>query len=183
MLPPDICVIGGNLNLPDWKVWDFLKDERYLARNAAITAHCAAFLAMNYISTTLPDTPTLVIGWGRIGKCLAALLKSMGCPVSVATGSRTNEAMLQALGYCTKNTANLDLKDISLLINTAPVPVLSEAQLAPYPSLIKLDLASKPGLAGEDVISARGLPGKYAPESSGRLIANTILRFLKEETK
>ena len=44
-----------------------------------------------------------------------------------------------------------------------------------------IDLASEPGMQGKSVIPARGLPGKYAPESSGKLIADTILRVLKEE--
>lgn len=48
---------------------------------------------------------------------------------------------------------------------------------------MKIDLASKPGIGGTDVLWARGLPGKFAPESAGKLIAQTILRLLKEEEK
>ena len=43
---------------------------------------------------------------------------------------------------------------------------------------IKIDLASCPGMDAPDVIWARGLPGKDAPETSGELIARTILRLL-----
>jgi len=46
---------------------------------------------------------------------------------------------------------------------------------------IVLDLASYPGITGKNVIPARGLPGKYAPESAGNLIAQSILRINKEE--
>ena len=46
---------------------------------------------------------------------------------------------------------------------------------------IKIDLASAKGIAGDDVIWARGLPGIHAPESSGRLIAETFVRKLQEE--
>jgi hypothetical protein len=45
---------------------------------------------------------------------------------------------------------------------------------------LKIDLASQPGIGGNDVIWARGLPGKNAPESSGKLIAQTVLRKLEE---
>lgn len=182
MLPSNVTVIGGNLNLPEYCTWDFLKDECYLAQNAAITAHCALKLALNHIQATLTDTPTLILGWGRIGKCLAAMLKALGCPITVAARKETDRAMLQALGYNTQDTANLKLKDIRLLFNTAPEPILTEEALLPYPSLVKIELASKPGISGTDVIIARGLPGIHAPVSSGNLIAKTILRYLKEET-
>ena len=48
---------------------------------------------------------------------------------------------------------------------------------------MKIDLASEKGLGGEDVIWARGLPGIHAPESSGRLIAETCLRLGMEGEK
>ena len=46
---------------------------------------------------------------------------------------------------------------------------------------VKIDLASKPGIEDEDVIIARGLPGIHFPESSGKLIADTLLRLCQEE--
>ena len=181
MLPPDTQVIGGNLSLPNNKVWDFLKDESYLAKNAAITAHCALKVALPHLTATLPESPTLVIGWGRIGKCLAGLLKSMGCSVTVAARNPAHRAMLEALGYQSEDCANFNLDGIRLLFNTVPEPILCESQLLPYPNLVKIELASRPGLEGSDIIKARGLPGIYAPETSGKLQFETILRYLKEE--
>ena len=182
MLPENVTVIGGNLNLSEWNVWDLLKDEIYLAQNAAITAHCALKAALPYLSTTLPDTPTLIIGCGRIGKCLAALLKSMGCPVTVAARKQSHRAMLKALGFQAQDTESLNLQGFRLLINTVPEPILSQIQLQPYPDLVKIELASHPGLQGNDIIAARGLPGIHAAETSGKLQFETILRYLKEET-
>jgi hypothetical protein len=49
------------------------------------------------------------------------------------------------------------------------------------PDCVKIDLASIQGIYGSDVIHARGLPGKQTPESSGILIANTIIRLLRKE--
>ena len=45
---------------------------------------------------------------------------------------------------------------------------------------IKIELASQPGIAGNDVINARGLPNLEAPETSGELIARTVLRRYQE---
>ena len=47
---------------------------------------------------------------------------------------------------------------------------------------VAVELASTPGMAGDNIISALGLPGKMAPESSGKLIAETFLRLSKEES-
>ena len=47
-LPPDVTIIGGKLNHPDFHknpTIDLLTDEEYLAKNAAITAHCALEIA------------------------------------------------------------------------------------------------------------------------------------------
>lgn len=184
-LPPDTVVIGGKLDHPDLhrhRTIDLLADEEYLAKNAAITAHCALEIAASALETTFRETPTLLIGWGRIGKCLTAQLSGLGCPLTVAVRNSKDRAMLAALGREAVDIPEIPgiLPRTRLLINTVPTPVLTEEILAKYPKCVKLDLASAPGLVGTGVIRARGLPGRCAPESSGRLIAETISRKLKE---
>ena len=184
-VPQYITVVGGNLDHPaleSYQTWDFLQQESYLADNAAITADCAIQVATPLLSTTLVQTPTLIIGWGRIGKCLAQMLKALGTSVTVAARKESDRAMLKAMGFEAVNPAKLTtLEPYRLLINTAPEPILEEDILKQSQNCIKIDLASRKGLAGEDIIWARGLPGIYAPESSGRLIGETFLQFLKEE--
>ncbi len=177
-LPTDITVVGGNLNHPalkDHETVDFLEDPQYLASNAAITAHCALTVASPLLKVTLADASVLVIGWGRIGKCLAKLLKSIGADVAAAARKETDRAMLKALGYRAVDLSG-PLSPYDLIFNTVPAPVCSEEETG----AIQIDLASKRGLSGKDVIWARGLPGIHAPESSGRLIAETFLRLCKE---
>ena len=186
-LPSELAVIGGKLKHPALSghpVLDLLRDADYLARNAAITAECALRIAGSLLPTILPDTPTLVIGWGRIGKCLAKLLSAQGCPVTIAARNPADRAMAAALGWNAVDIPEIPeiLPDIRLLFNTAPAPVLDARILDKYRKCVKIDLASIPGLEGCDIIYARGLPGQYAPESSGKLIAETILRHLKEGT-
>jgi dipicolinate synthase subunit A len=77
---------------------DLLKDPHYLAKNAAITAECALKVAAPYLKTTFSESPTLILGWGRIGKCLARLLSARNCPVSVAARKESDRAMLEAFG-------------------------------------------------------------------------------------
>ena len=182
-LPKNITVCGGNLQHPalaGYKTADLLQDSLYLAENARITAHCAIKAAMNKLPVTLWGCHVLVIGWGRIGKCLAALLKSIGAIVTVAARKEADRAILLALGYDALDAQNLDysLARYRVIFNTAPVMLLpKEAMAYCCPDCLKIDLASAPGMDSPDVIWARGLPNKDAPESSGELIARTVLRL------
>lgn len=176
-LPPGVTVIGGNLEGSFPKI-DLLRDEQYLAENAAITADCALRLLGSHLPVAFRDCPILIIGWGRIGKCLAAMLKALDADVTVAARKPSDLGMLTALGYKTAEIGNIDPTLYRAIVNTAPAPVL-----APGGNAVKIDLASRLGMAGEDVIWARGLPGKMLPESSGRLIARSVLRYLQEGEK
>lgn len=176
-LPKDITVVGGNLNLPGYRVWDLLQDPDYLAYNAYITACCALQLAMDRLPAVLSETNALVIGWGRIGKCLASLLAKNGAAVTVAARKENDRAMLQALGYKAVDTASVDTRPYRLIFNTAPSMLLPQCP----GNGLKIDLASKLGMGGMDVVWARGLPGRYAPESSGKCIARTIVKIAKKE--
>lgn len=180
-LPETITVIGGNLDHPalrGYHTLDLLTKESYLAQNAAITADCALRVAAPLLNTTFRDTPTLVIGWGRIGKCLAQLLKGLGTPVCIAARKEKDRAALQSLGYSTSGM-DADPGEYRLIFNTAPEIVFPET-IEKCRNCVKIDLASRNGLPGADVIRARGLPGVMAPESSGNLIAQTILHSIRE---
>ena len=180
MLPQYITVIGGNLEHPSlegYRCLDLLKDETYLAANAAITAECALQVAAPLLSRTFSDISVLIIGWGRIGKCLGKLLKDLGADVTVAARKEADRAMLRALGYGAADPINLK-SDFQLIFNTAPAPIPGATQLQ---NCIKIDLASQKGLAGDDVIWARGLPSIHAPETSGRLIGKTVSKWIRED--
>ena len=126
---------------------------------------------------TMEDSRALVLGWGRIGKCLALLLKRMGADVSVAARKETDLAMAASLGFRGIPFQQAQLQPYDIVFNTIPVPVLTLLHGNP----IKIDLASCKGLPGEDVIWARFLPAADAPASTGRLIAKTIVRILEKE--
>ena len=178
-LPKTVTVIGGGLRrqeLAGYEVLDLLEDPRYLARNASITAHCALELALARLPVTLEGCPVLVVGWGRIGKCLAKLLKGLDAEVTVAARKESRRVMAEALGYTSCTMDAIRTENYRLVINTVPAPVLPDA---PGTGL-KIDLASIRGMTGRNVLWARGLPGMLAPESSGGLIAQMILQWIEE---
>lgn len=178
-LSKDITVIGGDLSHPglkEYKTLDLLQNPLYLAKNARITAHCAMALAAGKLERSLEDTDVLVIGWGRIGKCLAQLLKAVGTPLTVAARKETARAALASLGYSAIDTKQISPERYKLIFNTAPQMLLPECK----GDALKIDLASRPGIGGADVVWARGLPNKCAPESSGKLIAEAVISYLSE---
>lgn len=176
-LPEGVIIAGGNLHcLPGYKTIDLLKDAEYLAENAAITARCAIRL----IGKELKDLPVLVLGWGRIGKCLGKFLSEAGAKVTIAARKETDVAMIRALGYggIFIDQAAAALMQFDAVLNTVPVMILPSVNCRS--GCVLLELASRPGMAGNGIIRASGLPGKYAPKESGALIARRLLALLKE---
>ena len=178
-LSRDVVIYGGNLDIPilsGYRTVDFLQDPYYLASNAAITAECA--VQMMAARTDIPYRSILILGWGRIGKCLGKILQEKGAQVTVAARREEDLAMLQALRFKTAQIRSIskNLTQYDIIANTVPAMVLPE--MAARPDAVILELASKPGMQGENIISARGLPGKMAPEASGNLIAETFLRLM-----
>lgn len=185
-MPRDITILGGNLNIPameGYQTIDLLKDERYLAKNAAITADCALQVAAPLLTATWQESPALVIGWGRIGKTLSKQLRDMGNTVTVAARDPRARFALESMGYQAMDPQEITdhASRFRILFNTAPEPVINEEDAPHWQNCVKIDLASRKGIPGEDVVWARGLPGIHAPESSGRLIAETIARIWKEK--
>ena len=184
-LPRGIPIIGGNLNHPSLEghdTLDLLQDPFYVAQNAAITAHCALGMILPKLSVTLSGQRVLILGFGRIGKCLADLLGRIGAKVTVAARKDRDRAMAEALGFESEVPGQCRAADYRVIVNTVPAPLLDAADCAA--NTLLLDLASTRGIAGDRVIWARGLPGKCTPETSGKLIATTLRRLIfgKEST-
>ena len=179
-LPENITVWGGNLSHPSlesFQTIDLLNNESYLTKNADITADCTIPIAESALDRPWHEVKALIIGWGRITKSLSRKLKNLGCDINISSSSASHREEAIASEFYT--TASPDhIQPYHLIVNTAPADVLSVQEPC---SSVLIDLASKKGIKGNRVIWARGLPGKYAPERSGKLIADTILRLSREE--
>ncbi len=173
-LSPAVTVIGGRLSLPGYRVVDLLEDPFYVSENADITARCAIHMAAQTLPVTYKGLSVAVVGWGRIGKCLASHLRALGADVTVVARKEKDLAMLRALGY-RAGVMPADFDGYRVLFNTADSAGIVNAPR----KCLKIDLASVQGIHDTDAIWARGLPGKLAPESSGRLIAESVLRLIR----
>ena len=163
------------------RVFDYSDDEAFLCENAYITAQCALKLTLDNIDTVLHDKKALIVGYGRIGKYLASMLRALGAAVFVY--ARRKESQLDAYyNGCVPISLNSNvIPELDLVYNTVPEVIIGKDFTNKLSSKSLLfELASAPG-GFEDisrVITARGLPGKMLPKSGASAISDFVLRNL-----
>lgn len=200
------CLLGGKLDdsAKDLAVRngvrciDYYESEILQLKNALPSAEGAISIAMQHLPVTLDGCETAVIGYGRIGSLLAHKLNALGARVTVF--ARREEALVRAqLARCntiqiTSGEGVSHLTELSpsirVVFNTVPERLLKRRTLeALSRDCLLIDLASAPGgidfIAAEELgfqaVWATALPGKYAPESAGYYLAQTIEHVLKGE--
>lgn len=170
---------------------DYYQREDFLIPNALLTAEGAVSIALKEYGKSIFSSRCLVVGFGRIGKILAKLLKNMGAKVTVSARSVKDVSLAKISGFETTNISKISEKaDFDLIFNTVPALVLNEGVLGYLSSArMIIDLASSPGgtdkLAAEELgiklIPALGIPGKCFPEAAGEIIADVIYKMIEEE--
>lgn len=185
--PEGIALIGGRIpkNLyPSHRVLDLLTDDTYQFENAAITAECALRVASERIPFTLRRSSVLIVGWGRIGKHLAFLLKAYGSRVTILSRDPGHRGEARSFGMQALSPEAIarHIHEFQIIFNTAPAMMIHKELSVQCPDALKIELASLSGIEGDDVVKANGLPGIMAPESAGKLMADTILHLIEEDT-
>lgn len=170
---------------------DYAIREDFAISNALTTAEAAVCIAMENRKANLAGSSALVIGYGRIGRCLSRLLAAMGVHVTVSARKAVDFAWIRTDGFACADTRTLDgLEAYEMIFNTVPALVLDRDRLTQVrEDALLIDLASVPGgidryaatMLGRSVIWALRLPGKYAPYSAARSSADSIFAILSEE--
>lgn len=170
----------------DIELYDFLDDEDFAVYNAIPTAEGALEIALRETKRTINSANCLVLGYGRIGKVLANILKGMNAKVTVAARKYKDFAWIEAMGYKKAEYCDLEkiLPDVDILFNTVPKLIIKEELNYMKKDALIIDLASKPGgidfkLAdnlGIKSFLALGLPGKVAPKSVAEYMFNKVVK-------
>lgn len=173
------------------KIIDLLDREELVVLNTISTAEGAIQIAMEETTRTIHESNVLVLGFGRVGKILANMLKGIGANVFCEARKNVDLAWIKAYGYepIRLNELENSLGKFNIIINTIPSIILEEKQLEKVnKDCLIIDLASNPG--GIDRNSAKkleiktiwalSLPGKVAPLTSAEFIKDTIYNILKE---
>ncbi len=168
------------------ELYDFLDDEDFAIYNAIPTAEGAIEVAMKETKSTIHSSNCLVLGFGRIGKILADLLKGLHANVTVVARKDEDFAWIRAMGYAGAKYSELEeiLPRTDILFNTVPALVVKDELRKIKKNSLIIDLASKPGgvdfeLANRLGIKAEllpGLPGKVAPSSVAEYMLNKVLK-------
>ena len=170
---------------------DYFESEILQLKNALPTVEGAIEIAMRELPIVLDGTHASVIGYGRIGELLAAKLGALGAEVSVYARRSTVCTRAELMGHSAKQILEeeelLFEGDTRVIFNTVPSRLFTRAVLQTLPkNCLLIDLASAPG--GVDMASAAelgikciwatALPGKYAPESAGIILGETVHSIL-----
>lgn len=181
------------------RVIDYFDNEELKIRNSLLTAEGAVSVAMNELDVALCGASSAVVGYGRIGMTLAAMLRSLGADVTVAARKGTDTARAAAFGL---NTLKIGLDEqnrstlfslcrgYDIIFNTVPFRLFTDEILSKLDrETLFIDLASDPGgfdpeaarRYGIRTVKALSIPGKYAPVSAGRLLSEFVTEILKKE--
>jgi dipicolinic acid synthetase A subunit len=166
-------------------VIDLSGDERLTLQNAAYTAEGAIHSACDRAFFALCEADAMVIGYGRIGRALTAMLLGYGARVTVAARSADARNLAGRAGAqaVTMEEMSRHLPRQRIIFSTPPQRVLEARQLAHVrQGALLIDLSSPP--YGVDLEAAReldinawrepGLPGRYCPENAGRALLGAI---------
>ncbi len=189
---PVFCGINGAVDentISSMNLYRYSNCEDFSVANALPTAEGAVQIAMKEYEGTISGSKCIVIGYGRIGRVLSPLLKSIGADVTVSARKLRDREFIRASGMTPMSVDNMEGK-YDLVFNTVPAVVLDSHTLARIaPDAIVIDLASLPGGVDDSaaermsikVIHALSLPGKAAPKTAGIIIKNAVYNIIKEE--
>ena len=176
------------------EIIDLLEKEELTILNTISTAEGAIQIAMEETIKTLHSSNILILGFGRIGKTLANMLKGIGANVYCEARKNEDLAWIKTYGYepITLDNLNENLNKFDIIMNTIPSLILKEKEInCLKKDCLLIDLASSPG--GIDIKAAKenkiktiwalALPGKVAPLTSAEFIRDTIYNILEKNEK
>lgn len=199
LFPTGQTVIGGKIGNDMFelagrcgiRLFDCLEREDFTIMNSVPTAEGAISVAMQMQEKSLNGSSCLILGYGHIGKLLAAKLYGLGAKVTVSARKTSDLAWISAYGYIplTTSEAIKNLSGFDIIFNTIPSKILGREELSTATTnTLICDLASIPG--GTDFDAARelnlrtvhalSLPGKVAPATAAESLRSTVYNILNE---
>lgn len=165
------------------KCFDFLKDETTTILNTIPTAEGAIQIAMEETDYTITNMKALVIGFGRVGKTLANMLRRIGIEVYCEARKETDLAWIKAYGYKSIPLEKMknSLCKMDIIFNTVPFQILDKSTLILINrNTLIIDLASAPGGVDYDVAKKLGIKAIFASALPGKVAPNTSAEYLKD---
>ena len=174
-IPSDIA---DGIKKAGGELYDAALDEKFLIRNAILTARGALGHILTSFDRDVCDMNIGIVGYGRIGAEMLRLLLLFGSSPTVYTTRRSVVLELCEMGVCAEQILpETDFSQITLLINTAPARQIDESRLSPDAHII--ELASGLHFDPSDRLTKLGsIPDALYPITSGRLYAEGVENFM-----
>ena len=180
---PNTIIFKGNYKIPEVKgniVYNYSTNEEFVLKNARLTSIAALMLAKENSKNPISSSKVLVLGYGRIGKYLAEMLKERDAETYVY--ARRDEVRHEAEknGIIALDKIK-DLHKYAFVFNTVPEIIVSKDKMDKvHDDTLIIELASAPG-GFEDkskVLDGKGLPGKMLPTYAGEAVYEIISKIL-----
>lgn len=189
-LSPDTRLFGGRLP-QNWRTaresGDAEEDEEYLLGNAYLTAAAGVATALRAGERAFFRVTAAVIGYGRIGRETAKMLRALGADVTVYVRRDAIRGVAVKDGFKAHLLQNVSHLPEDIIFGTVPAPAENLRALTVAEHAAIYDLGG--GLPSEMEVSEggcvrtlplRGAPGVFAPMAAGELYAAAILRFITQ---
>lgn len=165
---------------------DYFLREDFTLRNAELTAEGAVGLLLQG-ENALRDSRVLIVGFGRIGRLLAAKLTALGVEVTAAARKREDRVLAELMGCRAIPVFDAGNGRWDAVVNTVPAPLFGAAELEKFGDARCIELASVPygfdfsaaAAMGKHVELASGLPGKTAPAAAAAAVRDAIYAIME----
>ena len=165
-----------------------MKNALYVAENSKLTAEGALKYVIENTDLSLEHQNILVLGYGNLGKALANILGKLSLNFHIATANNDELELARSKGYSAINIHDtmFDLASFDTVINTIPAKIF-EDNITLKANAYVLELASNiypfdytsPMFEHIKYTIAKGVPGVTSKLSSGKLLFDTILAYIK----
>lgn len=169
--------------------YDYNKREDFKYKNALLTSEGAIALYKENSDKAILASNILITGFGKIGKSLCKVLKTLGGKVTICARSDIDKAQAETIADSVIDFNNLKCQNNDIIFNTVPAIYFTKKEIDTFKNDIKyIELASFPGGIDKhyakakniDLIDGAKLPSRYSKISAGYLIGEAIDKMIKE---
>lgn len=187
-IPDGTALLGGRVPAA-WQAGrvfsDVEENEKFLLDNAYLTAAAGVATALRAGERAFFRVTAGVIGYGRIGRFCADMLRALGAEVEVYVRRGEVKECAERSGFRARLLEEGMSIPTDLLFGSAPAPAenLVALRISPTASVYDLGGGLPTHLLATDgtripVLSLRGAPGVFAPRAAGEIYGGAILDFV-----
>ncbi|EIT85129.1 dipicolinate synthase subunit A [Fictibacillus macauensis ZFHKF-1] len=162
--------------------------------NSIPTAEGTIMMVIQNTDTTIHQSTTAILGFGRVGVSVARAFAALGAKVKVGARRPEHLARISEMGLTPFHLDQLEkeMTTTDVCINTIPSLILTSKVISKLPPhTLIIDLASKPGgtdfkyaeKRGIKALLAPGLPGIVAPKTAGQILGKVLAQLMLDERR